>query len=54
MYERKITVLCSNCHVRHNEEDVDIKNISENIMGEDVVSFTCINCNKETESRRYG
>lgn len=50
------TIACHHCHEEFGENDDNIKitNIEENELGQDVVSFKCPNCNKDTTSLRWG
>lgn len=57
-YERKILVYCKECDTQFDENDIshddgDI-DISENELGQDVLSFTCPYCKKNTTSLRRG
>lgn len=51
-----IKVTCKECHKEFDENDItdpDI-NIEENGIGQDVLSFKCPKCGKETTSLRRG
>lgn len=54
-YEHIVYVTCGKCQKEFDENkitDEDI-NIEENDRGQDVLSFVCPYCNKETRSLRY-
>jgi len=53
-YERPITVLCPECGVRHNEEEVTFTNIYADMQERDVVAFDCPSCGNHVESHRFG
>lgn len=55
-FERGCQVNCNYCHGSFYESDPKIvmTNIEENILGQDVVTFKCPKCGKETTSLRVG
>lgn len=58
MFERKILVYCRECDTQFDENDIDQNDgevgIESNELGQDVLSFTCPYCKKETTSLRMG
>jgi Zn finger protein HypA/HybF involved in hydrogenase expression len=54
--EHGCTIACHHCHEEFGELDENIKitNIEENMLGQDVVSFKCPKCHKDTTSLRRG
>lgn len=53
-FQKKITVLCSKCKERHDEQDVEFLNIEEDLWGRDVLTFKCPSCKATSKSLRFG
>jgi hypothetical protein len=55
-FERGCQVNCHYCHGSFYETDprIEMTNIEENILGQDVVTFKCPKCGKDTTSLRVG
>jgi hypothetical protein len=55
-FERGCLITCHHCQERFYESDprITLDNIEENERGQDVVSFNCPKCGKETTSLRLG
>lgn len=51
-YQPTVYVHCNYCKTRFDENDVWADNIEENELGQDVVTFKCPHCKKETTSLR--
>ena len=47
-------VLCPACDEDHSVEEVESLNIEENAMGEDLLTFRCIETDTIQKSRVYG
>ena len=52
-YKNKIKVFCKECKEWYYEEEVEYRNIEEDMQGADILTFKC-KCGKISKSKRYG
>ncbi len=52
-YEKKIMVTCTSCG-RIPEDEVEFRNIEEDMQGKDVLTFKCPKCGEVRSSHRLG
>lgn len=50
----EVVVYCSTCQEYIDEEKVEFVDIEENMVGADILTFTCPKCKKRKRSRRLG